>query len=99
MPPVNRNLPKTAASSDATYTVLDFVRDFPDDAACLDWLWRHRFSADGSHASCPKCDRERKFHRVKGRPSYSCDHCGHHIYPTAGTLFHKSSTSLRHWFH
>src|SRR6266566_5194961 len=27
-----------------------------------------------------------------------CDVCGHHIYPAAGTIFHKSSTSLRVWF-
>src|SRR5207253_6295795 len=24
---------------------------------------------------------------------------GHHVHPTAGTIFHKSSTSLRTWFH
>jgi len=33
------------------------------------------------------------------RPSYSCDQCGHHVHPTAGTIFHKSSTSLKTWFH
>lgn len=32
------------------------------------------------------------------RPSYSCAKCGHHIHPTAGTIFHKSSTSLHLWF-
>jgi transposase-like protein len=36
---------------------------------------------------------------VKSRPSYSCDTCGHHLHPTAGTIFHKSSTSLHLWFH
>ncbi len=25
--------------------------------------------------------------------------CGHYLYPTAGTIFHKSSTSLRLWFY
>jgi hypothetical protein len=34
---------------------------------------------------------------VKSRPSYSCDTCGHHIHPTAGTIFHKSATSLHLW--
>jgi transposase len=99
MPPVDRNNPKRAASSEATYTVMDFARDFPDDAACLDWLWRYLYSRDGKTAMCPKCDRTRTFHRVASRPSYSCDSCGHHIHPTAGTIFHKSSTSLQHWFH
>ena len=47
---------------------------------------------------CPKCERERKFHRVAIAPAYSCDSCGHHIHPLAGTIFHKSSTSLHLWF-
>ncbi len=99
MPPVGRNNPKRASSSESTYTVMDFMDDFPDDAACLNWLWRHLYSEDGQHAECPKCGRVRRFHRVASRPSYSCDSCGQHIHPTAGTIFHKSSTSLRHWFH
>lgn len=99
MPPVNRNQPRNARSSEASYTVMDFMRDFPDDATCLDYLWRRNFSADGLHAYCPKCERQRGFHRVQSRPSYSCDTCGHHLHPTAGTIFHKSSTSLQLWFH
>ncbi len=82
-----------------TYTVLDFAQEFPTDDACLEWLWRHLHSEDGSHAFCPKCQKERRFHRVKSRHSYSCDTCGQHVHPTAGTIFHKSTTPLRLWFH
>jgi transposase len=39
------------------------------------------------------------FHRVKARPSYACEACGFQLYPLAGTIFHKSSTSLRLWFY
>lgn len=99
MAAADRNGPKRAASSESTHAAMDFIRDFPDDAACLEWLWRRHFAADGSHAQCPKCDAQRKFHRILSRPSYSCDSCGHHVHPTAGTIFHKSSTSLRHWFY
>ncbi len=53
---------------------------------------------DGSHAYCPKCDQERQFHKVKERPLGICDYCGHHLHPPAGTIFHKSSTSLQLWF-
>jgi len=74
------------------------ARELPLDADFLDVLWRERFAHDGSHAYCPKCDSERKFHRVRDRPTYDCDSCGHHIHPTAGTIFHKSTTSLRVWF-
>ncbi|MGD0896085.1 MAG: IS1595 family transposase [Acidimicrobiales bacterium] len=79
---------------------MDLMRDFPDDATCLAYLWeRHYATVDAEHAHCPKCGEVRKFHRVASRPSYSCDVCGHHIHPTANTIMHKSSTSLQLWFH
>jgi transposase-like protein len=78
---------------------MEFMRECPDDAACLDMLWRERYAADGHHARCPKCERTRKFHRIQSRPAYSCDTCGHSLYPLAGTIFHKSSTSLHLWFY
>jgi transposase len=98
MAPRNRNDPSRSASSDGTYTRVDLEREFPDDATCLDWLWRANLSDDGQHADCPKCGTRRRFHRVASRPSYSCDTCGHHLHPTAGTIFHKSSTALDTWF-
>jgi transposase-like protein len=78
---------------------MEFMREFPDDATCLEWLWRQRCSDDGSHAYCPKCKQTRKFHKVKSRPSWSCDTCGRHVHPTAGTIFHRSATSLHLWFY
>jgi len=98
MPPVDRNNPKRAESSESDYSLVEFMREFRDDATCLEWLWRNRYAEDGHHAHCPSCDRERKFHKVSGRPTWDCDSCGHHINPTAGTIFHKSSTSLHLWF-
>jgi transposase-like protein len=35
---------------------------------------------------------------VTKRRSYSCSWCGFQVYPTAGTIFHKSTTSLQSWF-
>jgi transposase-like protein len=61
----------------------------------LDYL-KEKFYADGTE--CPKCAKASKFHRIKGRSAYSCQFCGHHVYPTAGTIFHKSTTSLQLWF-
>jgi transposase-like protein len=98
MPPVDRNQPKRAESSSSQYSLMEFMREFPDDSTCLDWLWRERFSDDGSHAECPSCERVRKFHKVTDRPAWDCDSCGHHLHPLAGTIFEKSSTSLHLWF-
>jgi transposase len=78
---------------------MGFMKDYPDDATCLDFLWRQRYAPDGHTATCPKCQKPRRFHRVKSRPSYSCDTCGHHLHPTKGTIFEKSSTSLHLWFY
>ncbi len=98
MAPVNRDHPVRSEYCESSYSLMEFMRDFPNDAACLDWLWRNRYSEDGSHAACPKCERVRKFHKVKERPAWDCDTCGHHLHPLAGTIFHKSSTSLHLWF-
>ena len=75
------------------------MQDYPDDATCLDFLWRERHAPDGHTADCPNCKKPRRFHRVKSRPSYSCDTCGKHLHPTKGTIFEKSSTSLHLWFY
>lgn len=102
MPPVDRNKPVRAKSSESRYSLMEFTREFPDDATCLEWLWRNRYSPDGEHAHCPKCDAERTFKRyetAQQRQSWTCNGCGHHLHPTAGTVFHKSSTSLHLWFY
>src|SRR6185436_8753616 len=48
---------------------------------------------------CKLCQKVTKHHRDTGRPSYSCDICGHHEHPTANTIFHKSPTPLKLWFY
>jgi transposase len=78
------------------YTLKDFQKQFPDDATCLEWL-RNYLYPDGIF--CEACNAITKHHRVKSRPSYSCDHCGHHVHPTAETIFHKSPTPLTTWFY
>jgi transposase-like protein len=78
------------------YTLKSFQKQFPDDATCLEWL-RNYLYPDGIY--CNACEAVTKHHRVVSRPSYSCDHCGHHVHPTAGTIFHKSPTPLTTWFY
>ncbi|HJQ49978.1 MAG TPA: IS1595 family transposase [Gaiellaceae bacterium] len=57
---------------------------------------------DGETAYCPKCEEDRAFKKYEfaaRRQSWTCTACGHHIHPTAGTIFEKSSTSLQLWFY
>src|SRR5712692_7892142 len=87
-----RSIPK-----EMRYTVRDFNAEFPGDDACLEYIKEQRWPR--GITECAKCGRKRKHYRVTGRTAYACDHCGNHIYPLAGTIFEKSTTSLRLWFY
>ena len=78
------------------YTINNFLKDFSSDNDCLEWLKNKRYP-NGIY--CKKCKRITKHHRVKKRTCYACDFCGSHVYPMAGTILEKSTTSLRQWFY
>lgn len=68
------------------YSIKQFKRDFPTDEACLDYIFKLRYpQAQG-------------YYKVKKRKCYSHKTTKHQIHPLAGTIFHKSSTSLCDWF-
>lgn len=77
-------------------TLPQFMARFPDEMACLDHMMRVRY---GDRFECPKCQRQAHYYRVKKRRAYECEHCGNQVYPTAGTPFENTRTSLRSWFH
>jgi transposase len=89
---VKQSIPK-----ELRFTLRDFFDKFPTDDSCLEYLKEKRYPGGITH--CTKCEQERKHHRVTGRPAYACDYCGKMISPMAGTIFEKSSTSLRTWFY
>lgn len=73
------------------YTIGQFHAQFPDDAAVLAHIFTNRYP---NGLTCEKCGRENKFTPVAGRRAYACN-CGAQVYPTANTIFHKSTTSLK----
>ncbi len=77
------------------YTIKQLNKDYPNDKACLEALFSHRF---GAKFACPDCGQKGSFHRLETRKRYDCQ-CGYSVYPLAGTIFHKSDTSLKDWFH
>lgn len=83
-------------SSDATFTYAEFLQRFPSNEDCLDYL-RDRYYPDGD--PCPKCQKATKFHKINGRSAYSCQYCRHQVYPTAGTIFEKTTVNLQLWFY
>lgn len=76
-------------------TLKQFLARFEDDDACLDHLMETRY---GKRHTCAKCGKLANFHRVKSRRCYECDFCGYQVYPTAGTPFENTRTSLKDWF-
>ncbi|MGD0346665.1 MAG: IS1595 family transposase [Terracidiphilus sp.] len=79
------------------YTAKQFDMEFPSEDACLEYVMQRRWP--NGLALCVRCKAERKHYRVTGRTAYACMGCGNHIFPLAGTIFHKSSTPLRTWFY
>lgn len=82
-------------SKQTKFTIKDFRKEFPDDDACLDYIYQVRFG----EKPCPECGRKNTMYRVKNRKCYACSFCAYQIHPTAGTIFHKSSTPLTDWFY
>jgi transposase-like protein len=83
-------------------SLMEFMREFPDDETCLRHIWRERFAPDGEHAYCDRCEADRVFKRyatAQKRPAWFCRACGFRIHPLKGTIFEGSSTSLQLWFY
>ncbi len=79
-----------------TYSIKDFEKQFPNDDTCLEFLFKARYPKG---VYCQKCQKVTTHYRIANRKVYSCKFCGSHVSPTAGTIFHKSDTPLRSWFH
>ncbi|OGD94160.1 hypothetical protein A3A48_02785 [Candidatus Curtissbacteria bacterium RIFCSPLOWO2_01_FULL_37_9] len=83
--------------SNSKFTISQFLKRFPNDDACLEEIKNLRWP-DGL-IPCEKCNKETKHYKLKGRTAYSCEFCRNQVYPLAGTIFDKSTTSLTLWFY
>lgn len=77
-------------------TLRQFQSRFPTEDSCLDHLFVVRY---GDDFECPKCHRTGRYSRVTGRRAFQCSWCANQVYPTAGTPFDRTRTSLRDWFY
>ena len=77
-----------------TLSLLQFQKKFGTEKACQKQLFRLRWPGG---FQCPRCGHgEAYFHRK--RHLYQCKSCGYQASLTAGTVFHKTRTSLTKWF-
>ena len=75
-------------------TLLEFVDQFPDEAAC----WRYLRSVRWPRGfRCPRC-QGREASLLAARRLYQCSGCRLQTSVTAGTVFHGTRTELRKWF-
>ena len=69
--------------------------EFSTEEACEAYLIRVRWPEG---LTCPHC-QGKAFEKRKGKTrAYRCTHCLRFLSPTAGTIFHRTRTSLRQWF-
>jgi ISXO2 transposase-like protein/transposase-like zinc ribbon protein len=80
----------------AECTFKQFQEMYPSDDVCLAKLMEVNYG--GTEIVCPGCGVDSKFHPLSKRRAFVCQYCGHHIYPCADTIFHKSRTKLTEWF-
>lgn len=78
------------------YSIKDFEKQFPDDDACLEWIKNYLYP-DGIY--CKTCEMVTPHSKLSNIPVYSCNRCGRHIHPMAGTIFQDTRTPLKSWFY
>jgi transposase len=78
------------------YSITEFNKQFPDDDACLEWLKNY---VHPNGIFCRNCQDITPHSRLVKRKAYSCNKCGSHSYPMAGTIFEDSRTPLKYWFY
>lgn len=74
---------------------MTFIGEFSTEEACEEYLMRMRWP-DGM--PCLPCGSQEFYPRLRHRRAYQCRSCGFFNRPTAGTIFHKTRTSLQQWF-
>ena len=76
------------------HNLLEIQRRFPTELACQKYLEKHRWPKG---FWCRRCGGS-EASRIRSRHLHQCRGCRYQVSLTAGTIFHKTRTSLRRWF-
>lgn len=75
--------------------VKEFFARFPDDAACLEHIFKTRW---GDHTPCTACGRKGNWRSLKGHKTYIHD-CQKATTVLEGTIFFRSQLPMVAWFY
>lgn len=75
-------------------SIVEFQRQFADEAACLEYLAASRWPEG---YVCPACGCRQAW-VLERRHLWECSACGRQTSVTAGTVMHRTRTPLRLWF-
>ena len=96
MPTADQKNLKPENSLDYPVTHLDFQHMFPDETACLLYLEKMRWP---NGFACDQCSETEEPFRFVARPRVlKCRACHQDMSVTAGTVMHRSKTSIHVWF-
>ena len=87
-------------SSESYDTLLDLIREFPDDEACRQHLEQIRWGQEDGTIKpvCPHCGHDEKAYRIEGGKRYKCASCRKKFSVLVGTIFQDSKVPLQKWF-
>ena len=88
---MNKWLPEPFAMPDFPRSVLEFQRQFPDEAACAAWLSAARWP-EGFR--CPACGHDHAWELGTKAWTFECATCRRQTSVTAGTVMHGSKLPL-----
>ena len=75
-------------------TLIDFIKEFPDEASCKLKFKQYR---ERVGVICIKCGGVSHYWK-SDKESYECKNCGYRQSLKANTVMHKSKLSFRYWF-
>ena len=81
--------------ADFPRSLIEFQQRFPDEAACVRYLFAARWPAG---FVCPACGHARAWALHTKAWTWECAGCGRQTSVTAGTLMHHSKLPLTLWF-
>ncbi len=86
--------------SESYNSLVDLIREFPNDEACRKHLAFIRWGDDEGNVRprCPHCQYDEKVYVLNGGKRYKCSACRKKFSVLVGTMFENTKISLQKWF-